>query len=198
MMSSISENTMNQYSPAIIVAWAKYCKPRNIIVTKPSITEVTQYLTRRFHEGVSYGSLNSTRSALALIIGSHLGTDDKVKRLFRGFFKLRPPKPKYYNTWEVSGLLNYIENNYIQHNDLKMATKKAVTLLLMLATGQRAQTISFINTNNIVIKEDCIMIKIEKLINTSGPNRCQPFLTVPFFHTRIGVCPASAVVTYLE
>lgn len=42
------------------------------------------------------------------------------------------------------------------------------------------------------------MIKINNLIKTSGPNRCQPFLTVPFFHIRKGVCPATAVVNYLE
>lgn len=137
MMSSITKNTLNQYSPAI-ATWAKHCKVKNINITKTTITEVIQYLTLRFNEGMSYGSLNSLRSALSLVIGPHIGTDEKIKRLFRGFFKLRPPKPKYNNTWDVSILLDYIEKNYTQESDLQIVTKKAVTLL-MLATGQRAK-----------------------------------------------------------
>lgn len=195
MINSISKSTLDQYSPAITI-WARYCKLHNININNPTITDVIKHLTQRFHEGLSYGSLNSVRSALALIIGPHLGTDDKIKRLFRGFFRLRPPKPKYNITWDVSTVLNYIENNYAQKNDLETITKKTVTLL-MLATGQRAQTISLISINNIVINEDCVIIKINKLIKTSGPNRMQPFLTLPFFNND-NICPAKAVISYLE
>lgn len=195
MLNSISKSTLDQYSPAI-TTWAKYCKLHKININSPNITDVIKHLTQRFHEGLSYGSLNSIRSALALIIGPHLGTDDKIKRLFRGFFRLRPPKPKYNSTWDVSTVLNYIENSYSQKDDLESITKKTVTLL-MLATGQRAQTISLISINNIVINEDCVIIKIDKLIKTSGPNRMQPFLTLPFFNKN-NICPAKAVISYLD
>lgn len=92
------------------------------------------------------GSLNSLRSALSLIIGSHLGTNDQIKRLFKGFFKLRPTAPKYNSTWNVSILLKHIEDNYLDKNNLEKNTRKTVTLLA-LASGQRAQTLALIDNN---------------------------------------------------
>lgn len=138
------------------------------------------------------------RSALSLIIGSQLGSDERMKRLFKGFFKLRPHAPKYNNTWDVSGLLNYIENNYTNNNNnnLEMISKKTATLFI-LTTGQRVQIISLININ-VVVKEDCITIKIDKLVKTSAPNKCQPFLTLPFFKDKENICSAMALCNYLE
>lgn len=196
MLSSISINTLKQYLPGI-VHWTKYCNLNKFNIYAPSISEVIVYLSGRFHEGLSYGSLNSLRSALSLLIGSHLGNDERIKRLFKGFFKLRPTAPKYNNTWDVSILLNFIENNYCDSNNLEINTKKTVCLLA-LATGQRAQTISLIDIENIAIKDDCITIKIDKLIKTSAPNRCQPFLTLPFFNDKEKICPARAVIKYME
>lgn len=49
-----------------------------------------------------------------------------------------------------------------------------------------------------MIRSDCVNIKIDKLIKTSAPNRCQPFLTIPFFNDRINICPARAVKNYIE
>lgn len=62
-----------------------------------------------------------TYSIIGLNI-AHLGTDDEIKRLFRGFYRLRPPQPKSNNAWEVSGLLNYIETNYIHQNDFNRSS----------------------------------------------------------------------------
>lgn len=196
MLASLSNNTLKQYQPCII-AWTKYAQELGLSVTKPSSSDIITYLTKKFHEGLSYGSLNSIRSALSLIVGSHLGTDEKIKRLFKGFFKLRPSAPKYNDTWDVSKVLEYIRENYKDINNLETLTKKTVTLLI-LATGQRVQTVSLIDINNIVIKDDCITIKIDKLIKTSAPNKCQPFLTLPFFKDKVEICPAKALCDYLD
>lgn len=151
MIRSVSNATLKQYLPCI-VGWAKYCTTKGIIILKPTICQVIDYLTVKFHEGLSYGSLNSLRSALSLIIGPHLGTNEKIKRLFKGFYRLRPTAPKYTDTWDVSILLNFIESNYIDDSNLEMITKKTVALLV-LATGQRAQTISLIDINNISVRD---------------------------------------------
>ncbi|KAJ0183938.1 hypothetical protein K1T71_000361 [Dendrolimus kikuchii] len=194
MLASLSTNTLKQYQP-YIVTWAKHSQESDIPLTNPSISDVILFLTKKFHEGLSYGSLNSLRSALSLIIGSHLGNNERIKRLFKGFFKLRPSAPKYNNTWDVSNLLNHIAEKYIDNSNLEMISKKTATLLI-LATGQRS--ISCININNIDIKEDCITIKIDKLIKTSAPNKCQPFLTLPFFKGKTEICPARALSDYLR
>lgn len=101
MLSSISNNTLKQYLPSI-VGWAKYCKLHKICISNPTTQEVITYLTKKFHEGLSYGSLNCLRSALSFLIGSHIDNANNIKRLFKGFYKLRPSAPKYNMTWDVS------------------------------------------------------------------------------------------------
>lgn len=52
-------------------------------------------------------------------MGSHnYATNDQIKRLLTGFFWLRPNKPKYDYTWDVSIVLNFIENNYLDLSNL--------------------------------------------------------------------------------
>ncbi|KAJ0177827.1 hypothetical protein K1T71_006700 [Dendrolimus kikuchii] len=78
------------------------------------------------------------------------------------------------------GLKMFLQNN------LGRLTQKKLSLLA-LATGQRAQTISLIKIKNISVKNNCITIKIEKIVKTA-PNRCQPLLTLPFYNTRHASC----------
>lgn len=196
MLSSISRNTLKQYSPCLR-DWIAYCHTKQISTLRPSISEIITYLTNKFKQGLSYGSLNSTRSALSLLLGSHVGTDCSIKRLFKGFFKLRPSRPKYDYTWDVAKVLNYIENNITTCDNLELSTKKTA-ILLVLATGQRAQTICAIDIGNIKIESDFVFIQVDKLIKTSAPNRMQPFIKLPFFTDRPHVCPARAVVDYLN
>ncbi|KAL4702636.1 hypothetical protein ACJJTC_003337 [Scirpophaga incertulas] len=94
MLSSISSNTLKQYSPCI-TEWFSYCHTTQLTAINPHVNDIITYLTKKFHEGASYGTLNCIRSALSLVIGPQVGTDAKIKRLFKGFFRLRPSKPKY-------------------------------------------------------------------------------------------------------
>lgn len=180
-----------------ITGWFQYCKIHGFVPNSPSIAEVITYMTRKFHEGLSYGSLNSLRSALALVIGTHIGTDARIKRLFKGFFRLRPNKPKYNYTWDVSTVLNHIEHNYLDLNSLEQNARKTVTLLA-LTTGHRAQTIASIQIDNIIVAIDRIHIKISDIIKTSGPNRNQPFIVLPYFKERPNICPARSLINYIS
>ncbi|CAG4993849.1 unnamed protein product [Parnassius apollo] len=138
------------------------------------------YTTVKFDEGMSYGSLNSIRSALSLLIGSHIGINDQIKRLFKGFYRLRPNNPKYQFTWNVSEVFNYLELHQMDTKDVKFQTKKTA-MLFALATGQRAQTLASVEIDKIKIENDKICITISKLLKTSGPYRQQPLLVLPFF-----------------
>ncbi|CAG9137876.1 unnamed protein product [Plutella xylostella] len=196
MICSISENTLKQYSPCI-KDWITYCHTNQISTIKANIPEIIKYFTKKFNEGMSYGSLNSLRSALSLFLGSHIGTDHNIKRLFKGFFRLRPCAPKYDYTWNVSEVLEYIENVYASCDNLEICSKKTVTLLV-LATGHRAQTICAIDIDLIKIESNVVHIKVAKLVKTSAPNRLQPFIRLPFFNDRPFICPARAVIDYLN
>lgn len=163
-----------------------------------SIPNVMYFLTELFNQGAQYGTLNSHRSALSLIIGARIGSDDRITRLFKGFFKLKPPTPKYNIAWDPSIVLDYLENLY-PYNELSLEdlTKKTVTLII-LVTAHRVQTISKINIKNICVQPTFISIKIPDLIKTSRVGSVQPCLHLPFFSQRPAVCPANALRCYID
>ena len=60
------------------------------------------------------------------------------------------------------------------------------------------QTFSLIRTENIEVFEDKIIIKIPDVIKTTGKNRLQPVLRIPFFKENLKICPASALSEYVS
>lgn len=154
MIYQISDdNSIKQYGVAF-KKWFNFCKIHNIDTYEASTPEIIFFLTKMFHAGIQYGSLNSYRSALSLIIVStKIGSDDRITRLFRGFYRLRPPLPKNI-TWNPMIVLNFLENSYPHdYISIETLTKKVVTLLA-LVTAHRVQTLSKIKIQNIEVITD--------------------------------------------
>lgn len=197
MLASITESTLKQYQSPIN-AWREYCNTNNLDFFSSSIPNIISFLTDRFNRGSSYNTLNSTRSALSLIIGPRLSEDDRIKRFLKGVFKLRPTIPKYDHVWDVSLVLNHFKNNNSNNNmSLEDLTKKAVTLIA-ISTGHRIQTISLIMINNIVQNVNQLQINIPDCIKTTAPGRYQPNLIIPFFQDEPKICPAKTLIDYMH
>lgn len=71
-------------------------------------------------------------------------------------------------------------------------------VLLALTTSQRVQTLSKILIQNIIISDETIQIKIPGRIKTSGVNKTQPCLKLPFFQEEPKVCVASTLSEYIK
>nr|CAI5849798.1 unnamed protein product [Callosobruchus analis] len=113
-----------------------------------------------------YGSINSHRAALSLILSEHLGNDVLLKRFMK--------------------------------ESLRSLSIKLVTLLL-LATGQRLQTISLIKLSNIQPYDDGgVQILIEDRIKTSNVNTNQPCLFIPKFNEQPELCVVSCLHKYIQ
>lgn len=196
MLASLSENTLKQYE-CTYKAWWNFCIINKTDLFCASVPMVMQFLSELFNSGASYGTLNSHRSALSLLIGTRIGTDDRLKRLFKGFYRSKPPLSKYSVTWNPSLVLDTLSNWQPNHSlSLDKLTKKLVTLLA-LCTAQRAQTLSLININNISSTESGIYINITDIIKTSGPGRSQPVLFIPFYE-KSEICPAKTLQCYIS
>nr|XP_049705912.1 uncharacterized protein LOC126056540 [Helicoverpa armigera] len=197
MYASLSNNTMKQYDTGL-KRWFLFCQSHSVDLYEASVPNIIYFLTKQFNNGAQYGTLNSYRSALSLIIGSRIGTDDRIIRLFKGFYKLRPPLPRYNETWNPSIVLNYLSQCYPNDKlDLECLTKKTVALIA-LVTAHRVQTISKINIKNISVNSDHISIKIPDLIKTSRIGSTQPCLHLPFFSQQPEICPAEALRAYIS
>ncbi|VDI55641.1 Hypothetical predicted protein [Mytilus galloprovincialis] len=77
-----------------------------------SVGTVLEFFTTLFKEGnLGYSSLNLARGALSslgLTIDSiPVGRHAMVIRYMKGIFNLRPPRPRYESTWDVSKVLQF-------------------------------------------------------------------------------------------
>lgn len=197
MIKSLSNNTINQYNVAL-KRWYSFCIGNNVDYLNSSVTMILKFLTDEFHKGASFGTLNSFRSALNLIISKDQTENDYVSRFFKGVFKIKPNFPKYHTTWNPNLVLDHLSKLYPNEElPLKDISKKLVTLLA-LSTGQRMQTLSLIKVKDIKVTDTCIMIAINEIIKTSAPNRQNPRLIIPFFIDKQSICPATTLISYME
>lgn len=197
MLSSLSNNTIQQYSVSY-KGWWHFCNANNHNVFDHSISTVLSFLSELHFNGTSYGSLNSHRSALSLLLGDNIGSDYRVKRLLKGAFKLKPSFPKYCTTWNPQIVLNYVSDWYPNTELSREKITKKLVILLAICTAQRVQTISLIKLENISASSNGINIAIKDIIKTSMAGREQPVLYLPYFRQNPRICPATALKDYLH
>ena len=131
-----------------------------------------------------------------MLVGPEMVTDSRILRFFRGISKLRPSKPKYDSTWDPKIVLKYFTS--LPSNEellIKQLTKKLICLLALI-TGHRMQTFAQIKTINIKTTIEGAEIKIPDQIKTSGPNKKQPWLTLPYYLQDEKICAASTLRSY--
>lgn len=197
MVSSITSSTLKQYSSSLKLWW-DFCCSNNIDLYTFSVNWTLKFLEQMFQKGFAYGSLNCARSALALIISPELGSNFEIKRFFKGLEKLRPSRPKYNFTWDPSIVLNYLKDYYPNENlSMEQLTYKLVTLLALI-TAHRVQTLSLMEITNIHKDNTGFQIWINDRIKTSGKNKTQPILYVPFYLQDPRICAAKVLSTYLQ
>lgn len=111
MLASLSGSTIKQYNVTLKLWW-EFCMLNNVNVFKGTRSLVLSFLTQQFDKGCSYGSLNSHRSALSLFLNNNIGSDECIKRVLKGAYKLNPSRPKYTTTWDPQIVLTHISNWY--------------------------------------------------------------------------------------
>lgn len=196
-LASLSDSTLKQYSKPIKLWWS-FCKEQHIDWFQPSISLVLSFLNSHLQNVSTYGTLNSYRSALSLITNVDLGSDNRVKRFFKGVSFLKPSKPKYALTWDPTPVISYLASLWPHEClSLELLTRKLVTLLI-LASVQRAQTLSLIKRTNIQFLTDSVIIKVPDRIKTSGINRYQPLMVFNNFEDWPALSIPSLLKFYME
>lgn len=194
-LASISEANIRQYNSGLKYWWS-YCKTNNKNIFAASVPSILNFLTLHYRRGSSYSTLNSYRSAIAQIINKDIANEYRIKRFFKGASNLRPSKPRYSTIWDPTIVLDYLKSLPDMLSQEELTYKLAA--LLALATGQRVQTLANIEICNIVYSNENIVIKIPKRIKTSGLNKIQPSLTLPFFNIDPRICVARCLQQYLD
>lgn len=156
------------------------------------------FLMEVFNDGAQFSTLNSYRSALNLILTNKISDDYRIKRFFKGIYRMRPPAPKYTSTWDPNIVIDHLSEWFPNEClNLEKITLKLVTLLA-LVTAHRAQTLAKIRVPHIRILQTKIEIDIVDLIKTSRFGFPQPVLVIPFFSEKPDICPGKTLECYLK
>lgn len=198
MLASLSKSTQKQYQTTL-KQWCSFCEEEGLNLFDTTRSNILHFLTIKFKERASYGTLNSCRSALSLISKDKIGQDNMITRFLKSVYKLKPSVPKYSATWDVAIVLEYLSKLFpLERLALTELTMKTVTLLA-LCTGQRAQTLSKIEVNNIKFNTKGIRINVIDIIIRRriqvDHNQCWSF---PFSQKKMNYAIASTLNKYIE
>lgn len=197
MISSLAKSSVKIYESGL-KKWWMFCHTKNIDPFSGTVNNILAFLQFEFDKGASRGTLNSYRSAVALIVKEEIGQDRYMKRFFKALSNVRPSKPRYNRTWDPKIVLDYLSalpdnpELTLEQLSMKLAT------LLALVTAHRMQTLCLISIDNIRILDARIEIPIPERIKTSGHNKDQPYLRIPFFVEKEKICAARSLKEYLK
>ena len=101
-------------------------------------------------------------STFGLLDQSNLGQQPAVKKFFKALFNLRPPKPKYTETWNVNVVLQFLTTQGPNENlQLKLLSEKLV-MLLALSTMARVSDLVAIDRSSIKFDEEKVSFVLAK------------------------------------
>lgn len=197
IISSLADSSLKQYN-VVLRKWWYFCIKKKINIFDNSVPNILEFLVNEYHSGANYSSLNTCRSALALILGKCISQDDRIIRFMKGVYRTKPSFPRYKSTWDPNIVLDHLSNHYPNESQPLASLSKKLVALLALTTAQRVQTLSLIRLSSVKVSSTRIDININDLIKTSAPNRSAPNLILPFFPSREEICPAKTLSSYIE
>jgi hypothetical protein len=97
-----------------------------------------------------------------------------ISKLLKGYFNIKPVKPRIMTTWDVSVVLTFVFTLYpLSELSLQQLTYKLIALIA-LTTAARAQTISALDINYMSKFFDKYVFQIQQLLKTSRPGVSLP------------------------
>ena len=140
-----------------------------------------------YEKGLSYSTINTATSMLSSILQLNVNSSIPfgqlriVPRFMKGLFKLRPALPRYKSIWDLNIVFNYFRGRPIAPElRLKELTLK-LTFLLNLLSGQRCQTMKYLNTDNMELTTDkCIFHITDKVKQTRIRTHIPPLSFVAY------------------
>lgn len=197
MLQSLSDATYAQYDKPLRLWW-KFCEERNLSTYSAPLPQVLEYLTIVADSAKSYGTVNSYRSAISLLLNYDIGNNPLAKRFCKGVFISKPQRAKYDDIWDPAPVLRHLSTFWPNNTlSLEKLTRKLCTLLV-LVTAQRLQTIAKIKVTNIKVLQDKTKIYIIDRLKTSKVGKEQPLLHLPFYKQQPELCVASLLQDYLD
>ena len=200
-MASWRTGTKKQYK-TYVERWLVFCRERKSNHSSPKIGEALQFLMSLYNQGLTYSTICTARSALPLILnieGPHpFGSHPLVSRFLKGIYETRKPQPKYKTIWDVAIVLKHLKTlEPLEELSLKHLTLKLL-LLLLLATGQRGQTIYLLSLDGMTMSPLSSTFDLLEHIKSSKPNKRTNSIDIHGYQADDALCPLLTLREYLK
>ena len=174
---------------------------------RPTVNVVLEFLLEQFkhgksdNSGLGYSAVSTARSAvsaIAMIDGQPAGQHILVRRFMKSVFNKRPALPRYNTTWDPDVVLAYIKNMGPNKNLSLLQLSKKLTILLLLLSGQRCQTVQHLDITHMTMTRSKVSFRITTLLKTSRPGHHQPDLVFPEYTPDRRLCVITTLKEYLH
>ena len=158
------------------------------------------FLAHLFEQGYQYRSINSYHSAISSVHekvdGYEVGQHPMVSRILKGIFHIRPPQPRYSETWDVSKVTAYIETQG-DNDSLSLAdlTHKTV-MLLALTRPSRSADLSQLDLRFRRYLPEGVTFQPTKLAKQSRQSKPLAEFFFPAFTVNHLLCPVATLRAY--
>lgn len=168
IMRSWRQSTKKQYN-SYIQKWFSFFGNK-INPFQPTVNHILAFFVVLFKQGLKYSVFQTARAAinnLTSICGDRdFSSHPLLKRFLSGVFTLRPSLPKYQNIWDTNIILTYLGK--IKEPTLLQLSRK-LSMLFLLLTAQRCQTLHLVELDDIEITNDMLIIHPNHLLKHSKP-----------------------------
>ena len=197
-MAAWRDSTKKQYCTHI-KKWLAFCSTHDYDPVQPQVAQAIEFLTSLYHQGLSYSSINTARSALSSFcnleqLDVSFGQLPVVKQFMKGVFQLRPALPKHKSIWEVKTVFNYFRlQPPLNQLSLKELSRR-LALLLCILSGQRCQTIQFLNVQHMDVTDTAYTFHIVNKLKHTRPG----FHQKPLCFFKYDIEPKLCIYTHLN
>ena len=190
LLSSWRGSTAKQYESAW-KGWSSWCNKEKINPFSATIRHILRYLADLFHQGRQYRTIGVHRSAISSfhipLEGVVVGRHPLVTKFMKGIFSLRPPKPRYFVTWDINHVLQLLRSwSPAKSLSLKKLSLK-LAMLGALITASRSSSLAKLDLKFRFFVSNGVYFKIADLIKCSRPERPGQKIFLPVF-LQIGDC----------
>ena len=130
----------------------------------PSIPQALEFLTTLTKDR-GYSAVATARSALSSILilptGEKFGEHIIVKQYMKGFFNMKPPQPRYVDSWDIDDVLKLLKSwSPAQKLSVLKLSMKTV-MLILIVTGQRAQIVNALHIEKMKLSNSSVTFFLE-------------------------------------
>lgn len=159
-------------------------------------------MTVLYNNGLSYSSINTARGALSALgiklDGTSVGSHSLVIRYMKGVYNIRPTRPRYSGTWDVSLVLQQLRKwSHVRTLSLKFLTLE-LTILIALTTAARVQSIYLIHISNMKKCFNEYIFEFSGLLKQSRPGYKTPVVHMKAHPPDRRLCIYVVVKEYLS